>query len=77
MPIANIIDRRANQYNVDCDIVVEPSCHDNCCNGTQFDWTDEFTVETLDNTTVAKAIEFASKWQCPTTLFIYDTGPKT
>lgn len=73
MPAANVIDRRSNQYDITCDAVFEPSCHDNYCkNATKFESTNEFTVAELWNTTVADAVVFAEQWDCPVTVYLYD-----
>ena len=74
--IANIVDHRSNHYNVNCDVVFEPSEHDNSCNGaTQFSWgSKEFRYDELLNTTIVMAIEYARKWDCPVTMYLYDNG---
>lgn len=72
--INNIVDHRTNKYNVHCDAIFEPSCHDNSIKGaTQFTWgTQTFTYEELLNTTIVRAIEHAQKFGCPVTMFLYD-----
>ena len=73
--ICNIIDKRTNPYNVECDVVFEPSQHDNSIQGaTKFDWGAKvFTYDDLCNTTIVRAIAYANdRWDCPVTMFIYD-----
>lgn len=74
--INNIVDKRSNVYNVDCDVAYEPSCQDNSVVGaTQFPWASKsFTYEELLNTTVVQAIERGNQFDCPVTLYIYDRG---
>lgn len=77
MPIANIIDKRSNSYNVNVSVAYEPSWHDNTCqNATQFDEPDsvDFDIEIIANTTVGEAIAHATKWPELVTLYIYDIG---
>ena len=72
--ITNIIDHRTNSYNVRVDVVFEPSQHDNSIEGaTQFFWgQDIFSYDDLCNTTIVEAIEYARKWDCPVTMFLYN-----
>ena len=74
--IANIIDKRKNPYNVECDVAYEPSCHDNRVKGaTFFSWGDEtFIYDELIKTTIVQAIEYGNKWDCPVTMYVYDKG---
>lgn len=74
--INNVVDMRSNVYNVRCDVAFEPSCQDNSIAGaTQFAWSSKtFTYDDLDNTTVVQAIEYAQKFDCPTTMYLYDVG---
>ena len=75
--ICNIVDHRTNRYDVNVDVVFEPSQHDNSIAGaTQFTWGQEaFSCEGLSDTTIVRAIEFANeRWDCPVTLFLYDSG---
>lgn len=74
--INNVVDHRSNKYNVKCDVHFEPSCHDNSIDGaTQFHWgTTTFTHDELLNTTIVQAIEYAHKFGCPTTMYLYDVG---
>ena len=79
MPIANIIDRRTNKYNVDVLAIFEPSCHDNITQGaTAFEYLKEEDCDThydeIPATTISNAIEYAQKWSYPMTLFLYDVG---
>jgi hypothetical protein len=74
--ICNIIDRRTNSYNVCCDVCFEPSQHDNSIEGaTKFTWgREEFGYDELKNTTIVLAIEYAQKYDCPVTMFLYDVS---
>ena len=74
--ISNIVDRRTNTYDVNVDAVFEPCQHDNSIEGaTQFTWgNEEFSYDELSGTTIVAAIEYARKWDCPVTLFLYDRG---
>lgn len=74
--ICNVVDRRTNSYNVSCDVAFEPSQHDNSIPGaTQFDWgSGLFFYNELFNTTIVQAIEHANKFNCSTTMYIYDVG---
>lgn len=74
--ICNVIDRRTNRYDVRVDAVFEPSQHDNCIPGaTQFTWGNkEFTYDELLNTEIVVAIDYASKYNCPVTLYLYNPG---
>lgn len=84
MPISNIVDRRSNEYDVRCDVVFEPSSHDNSIEGsTQFDQpthdnvrggTQIITVEKKYNTTIFEMHRTADKWGYPITAYIYDPG---
>lgn len=79
MPVSNVVDHRTNKYNVEVDVVFEPSCHDNSINGaTQFKWEEEFLVKELYNTTVEEAIKYInSKYEHQAvTIFVYDYGSK-
>jgi len=72
--IANIIDKRSNSYNVNCDVAFEPSCQDNSVKGaTQFGWGSKtFTYDQLTHTTIVEAIEYARQWDCAVTMYVYD-----
>ena len=75
--ICNVIDHRTNRYDVNVDVVFEPSQHDNSIAGaSQFTWGQEaFSCEALSNITIVRAIEYANeRWDCPVTLFLYDRG---
>ena len=74
--LANIVDRRANQYNVEVDVVFEPTWHDNSCeNATKFLQDDDtFDVHDIPNTTVEDAIKFANTYEFPVTVYLYDKG---
>ncbi len=75
MPLANIVDRRSNEYYVRCDVVFEPSCNDNSIKGaSQFDEETELDVMYVDNIGIYSMIEWANKWQGPVTAFLYDVG---
>lgn len=83
MPIANIVDHRKCDLNVNIDAVFEPSFHDNESEGaSQFEDEgelldkEEFSIESIYNTTIEKSIEFAKQWKIPVTLFLYDAGSK-
>lgn len=71
--IANIIDKRTNKYDVQCDVAFEPSWQDNSIPGaTQFYRVRTFSYDELRNTTIVQAIEFANQWDCSVTMYIYD-----
>lgn len=72
--ITNIVDHRTNKYDVRCDVVFEPSQNDNSIAGaTQFAWGNEtFSYDDSCDTNIVSAIEYARKWDCPVTMFIYD-----
>lgn len=75
--IVNIVDHRSNSYNVRIDAVFEPSQHDNSIEGaTKFSWgAKEFCYDDMCGTTIVEAIEYANnRYECPTTLFMYDEG---
>lgn len=74
--ICNVVDARSNVYDVRCDVAFEPSQNDNSIKGaTQFTWgQDMYTYEDLLNTTIVQAIEFARKFGCPMTMYLYDVG---
>ena len=74
--INNVVDHRSNPYNVNCDVVFEPSCQDNSIDGaTKFSWSSKtFTYDDLLNTTIVQALEHAQKYDCPTTMYLYDVG---
>ena len=81
MPVANILDCRSCKYDVNVDVVFEPSFHDNTADGaTQFEDDGpeldegEFEIDELVDTTVSKAIEYAKKFSIPVTVFLYDKG---
>jgi hypothetical protein len=77
MPIVNIIDHRTNKYNIKVDVVFEPSCHDNSISeATKFNWSEEFMVDALYETTIEDSIKYAEKYKTPTTMFLYDSGSK-
>lgn len=80
MPVANIIDSRARKYDVRCDVVFEPSCHDNMVKGaTKFppprpgERVLDLVVEFCD-TTIEAALKHAAKWKTQVTMFIYPPG---
>lgn len=71
--INNIVDKRSNKYNVNCDVAFEPSWHDNTIKGaTQFMQGRTFSYDALYSTTIARAIEYANRWDCAVTMFVYD-----
>jgi hypothetical protein len=76
--LANIVDKRKNIYNVECDAVFEPSQHDNSVSGaTQFpafNYKDHFTVYDMDDTTIAQATAWANEQEIPVTMYLYDVG---
>lgn len=77
MPVANIIDKRTNKYDVICQAIFESSWHDNVVAGATRFPTDEPADECLyfciGRVTVGRAIEFAQeKWEIPVTLYLYD-----
>ena len=78
MSLANIVDRRKNsRYNVEVDVVFEPSWHDNSSEGaTQFMHDDEqlLTIDSMDDTTVEEAVKKCDDWDLPVTLYLYDKG---
>ena len=78
MAVANIIDRRTNEYYIYVDAVFEPSWHDNTCkNATQFiPKKDDFSYFEKENITIEDAITTAiEKYKhTPTTIYLYDTG---
>lgn len=78
MPISNIVDRRTNIYDVKCDAIYEPSCHDNSIeDATQFDCTEELQYEEKLGTTVYSALRYADRWKGCITVFLYDVGQAT
>lgn len=76
MSLGNIIDRREKQYNVEVDVVFEPSWHDNSCeDATDFtQMEDTFNVDNIDNTTIEDAVKHCEKWDLPVTIYLYDKG---
>lgn len=77
MSVGNIVDRRDNQYNVEVDVVFEPSWHDNsCADATNFmQMLDEaFTVDHINDTTIEDAIKHCDTWDLPVTIYLYDKG---
>lgn len=77
MALANVIDRRTNSYNVFCDVVFEPSYHDNSIEGSsQFDKTNEFTVDDFNDVSFHKVLTLARKYKCPVTAYLYDQGSR-
>jgi hypothetical protein len=78
MSVNNIVDHRTNSYNVECDIIFEPCWHDNSVKGsTKFELIDDeryFMFDELRKTTVSRGLEYAKKWDLPTTMYIYDIG---
>lgn len=71
--INNIVDKRTNPYDVRCDVAFEPSWHDNSIDGsTKFSISKVFTYDELVNTTIVDAIAYATRWDCPVTMFLYD-----
>lgn len=74
--ITNIIDRRTNHYDILCDVVFEPSWHDNNVSkpGTIFPEDHTFTCDELPRTAITAAIRYANdKWpSVPTTMYLYD-----
>lgn len=79
MSVGNIVDHRTNSFRVECDVVIEPSCHDNCVHGaTQFQLgkKKQITVDYLGNTTIADAIAHCKQYPYPVTLYVYDKDSK-
>jgi hypothetical protein len=81
--LGNVVDKRTNPYRVEVDVVYEPSCNDNSCDGaTQFseecrDNRDCFDVDWRYDTTVEQAIQQAlAKWSFPVTVYLYDRGSR-
>ena len=73
MALANIVDHRTNQLNVQCDAVIEASCHDNGIVGaTQFNRHNEGFVKEYSDITVKKAVKLARKSEGNITVFLYD-----
>lgn len=76
--ITNIIDKRTDKYNILCNVVYEPSWHDNDAalknKGTVFPKDDTFTYDELKRTSIPAAIRYANeKWPAvPTTIYLYD-----
>lgn len=76
--ITNIIDKRTNPYNILCDAVYEPSCHDNPAaertKGTIFPPNQDFSYDELERTSITAALRYGNeKWpSTPTTLYLYD-----
>lgn len=78
MPLANIIDRRTNHYNINIMAIYESSCHDNNAVGaSQFPDCGpkrELTYFGIAKTKLSKAVKYAKRWNVPVTLYIYDIG---
>lgn len=73
--IFNIVDTRTNRFNVNVDVVLEPSAHDNCVKGsTQADEVDSWICKQLYNTTIKEAIDFANELDGQVTIFLYNPG---
>lgn len=75
MPVANVIDKRTNKYDVVCQAIFEACWHDNTIGGaTKFpSGNDECLYFCIGHVTIGRAIEFArEKWTVPVTLFLYD-----
>lgn len=73
MPVANIVDKRTNKYDVVCEIIYEPSCQDNKCKGaTQFERHDHVFYEELPKGTIAEAIKHCEQYEGGITLYLYD-----
>jgi hypothetical protein len=71
--INNFVDHRSNKYKVLVDVAFEPSWHDNSIEGaTQFPKSRAFTCEFLYGITIVEAIQYANRWDCATTMYIYD-----
>lgn len=71
--INNIVDHRTNSYKVVVDVAFEPSWHDNSIKGaSQFMKSRTFSYDALYGVTIVEAIEHARRWDCATTMFIYD-----
>ncbi len=77
MSLGNIVDRRENQYNVEVDVVFEPSWHDNsCADATEFMQDEEglLTIDSMNDTIVEDAVKKCDEWDLPVTLYLYDKG---
>jgi hypothetical protein len=78
MPITNIIDNRKRQYRyLHCDVVIEPTCHDNSCEDSdQSELQELWPMGYADkpNCTLTEAIAWAQSFPGENTLFIYDAG---
>ena len=74
--ICNIVDNRTNRYNVNVDVVFQPSQHDNNIDGaTQFAWgKSDFRRHGMRDTTIVTAVEQGQFWDFPVTLYLYDLG---
>lgn len=71
--INNVIDRRSNSYKVLVDVAFEPSWQDNSIKGaTQFPKSCTFSYDSLYGVTIVEAMQHAHRWDCPTTMYIYD-----
>ena len=73
--IWNIIDNRTRPYRWACiEAVVEPTVHDNSVKDSDqapFDRT--YLCEVRDGISLAEAIAWANSFDCPTTLYLYDS----
>ena len=78
MPVVNIVDKRTNPYDIQVQAIFENTCHDNSISGaTQFPWREDLVCFSVGNTTIERAIQYASeKWSWPITLYIYDSNSK-
>lgn len=76
MPVHNIVDKRKNKFNVECEVHIEDSWHDNSFPGaTQFPNNGYLTCDSIARTTIDLAIKYCNmKYDRPMTLFLYDVG---
>ena len=75
MGLANIVDRRGNEYSAArLNVVMEPSFHDNSISGADqySEAADGPIVESRKYLSLAEAIAWANDYADPVTLFLYD-----
>jgi len=74
----NIVDCRANNYDINVDAVFEPSYRDNIMTGASQAFKDNsWTISSEYDITIEKVIAKANQeWKTPVTVFLYDAGSR-
>ena len=84
--IGNIVDGRSNNAIPECDVVFEPSAHENAQrpDGSVYfgydiaiEDSEHFYAKAMNDTTVREALLRAeSEWTFPVTVYLYDKGSR-